>query len=64
MGPHISQLGHLRIQVRRNRIVEDAMQQLMMHMDELQKPLRVTFLAGDDGQIKEEAVDEGACSPH
>ena len=28
--------------------------------DELRKPLKVTFLGGENGDIQEEAVDEGA----
>lgn len=39
------------------------MQQLMMHFDDLRKPLKVTFLGGDRGDIREEAVDEGASLP-
>jgi hypothetical protein len=33
-----------------------------MHLGELRKPLRVTFLGGEHGNIKEEAVDEGSMS--
>jgi hypothetical protein len=35
------------------------MQQLQLHMDDLHKPLKVTFLGGEKGDIQEEAVDEG-----
>jgi hypothetical protein len=59
IGPHISQIGCLQIQVRREHILEDAMHQLQAHMDELRKPLKVTFLGGEQGDIQEEAVDEG-----
>ena len=61
MGNHLSQMGQLRVQIRRNHILEDALQQLTMHMEDLHKPLRVTFLS-EDGQSKEEAVDEGGVS--
>lgn len=61
MGQHLSQMGQLRVEIRRNHIVEDALQQLTMHMDDLHKPLRVTFLS-EDGQSREEAVDEGGVS--
>lgn len=58
-GPHIAQLGILNIQVRRDHILEDALQQLQLHSQELRKPLKVTFLGGENGNIKEEGVDEG-----
>ena len=61
MGPHLSHMGQLRVQIRRNHIVADALQQLTMHMEDLHKPLRVTFLS-EDGKSKEEAVDEGGVS--
>ena len=60
IGPHISQIGCLHVQVRRAHILEDAMQQLTLHYHDLRKPLKVTFLGGDRGDIREEAVDEGA----
>lgn len=61
MGSNLANMGHLSVHVRRNHIVEDALQQLTMHMDDLHKPLRVTFLS-EDGQSREEAVDEGGVS--
>jgi hypothetical protein len=41
-------------------VLEDALAQLQAHAHELRKPLRVTFLGGEQGNIREEAVDEGA----
>ena len=61
MGNHLSQMGQLRVEIRRNHIVEDALQQLTVHMEDLHKPLRVTFLS-EDGKSREEAVDEGGVS--
>jgi hypothetical protein len=63
MTPHFAALGVLHIHVRRDHILEDAMQQLQLHMDDLRKPLKVTFLGGEHGNIREEAVDEGGCLP-
>ena len=63
MGPHIAQIGCLNIQVRRSHVLEDALRQLQMHMDDLRKPLKVNFLGGEHGNIREEAVDEGMLTP-
>ena len=60
IGPHISLLGALNIRVRRDHVLEDALAQLRAHAGELRKPLKVTFLGGEQGNIQEEAVDEGA----
>eukprot|EP00892_Ulva_mutabilis_P004770 jgi/Ulvmu1/2665/UM014_0121.1 len=60
IGPHqMAEIGHVPIQVRRDHVLGDSMQQLQMHISELRKPLRITFLGGEHGAIKEEAVDEG-----
>lgn len=64
MGPHqMAEIGHVSIQVRRDHVLEDSIQQLQLHMAELRKPLRITFLGGEHGAIKEEAVDEGTRAP-
>ena len=64
IGPHqMAEIGQVSIQVRRDHVLEDSMQQLQLHLSELRKPLRITFLGGEHGAIKEEAVDEGAPPP-
>lgn len=64
IGPHqMAEIGHVPIQVRRDHVLEDSMQQLHLHLSELRKPLRITFLGGEHGAIKEEAVDEGVPPP-
>ena len=61
MAPErFAQLGALHIRVRRGHVMADALHQLHAHADELRKPLKVTFLGGERGDIEEEAVDEGA----
>jgi hypothetical protein len=60
IGPQMAALGVLHVQVRRGHVLEDALQQLQAHAHELRKPLKVTFLGGERGNIREEAVDEGA----
>lgn len=55
-GQNPSEAGFLRIAVRRTHVVEDALNALVVHADDLKKPLRVTFVSGG---VPEPAQDEG-----
>lgn len=59
-SPHLAALGVCHLQVRRSHVLGDTLAQLQLHINDLRKPLKITFLGGDRGDIREEAVDEGA----
>lgn len=51
--------GFLELRVRRSNVLEDALNQLVLHSAEFKKPLRVTFISGG---VDEEGVDQGGVS--
>jgi hypothetical protein len=55
-GQNPAEVGFLRLNIRRTHVVEDALTALVLHSQDLKKPLRVTFSSGG---ITEPAQDEG-----
>jgi hypothetical protein len=56
IGQNPAEVGYLRLSIRRTHVVEDALTALVLHSQDLKKPLKVTFVSGG---IPEPAQDEG-----
>jgi hypothetical protein len=55
-GQNPAEVGYLRLSIRRTHVVEDALTALVLHSQNLKKPLKVTFISGG---VPEPAQDEG-----
>lgn len=55
-GQNPAEVGYLRLSIRRTHVVEDALTALVLHSQDLKKPLKATFISGG---VPEPAQDEG-----